>query len=138
MPQKYSEKRLVDVLTAHYRKTHSVRREVKHYEKHIDVVTYCNQQKQVDAIEAKMRDWQRAIQQAILNLTAADFCYVAIWAEAAHLVQEAVLEEYGIGLIAVGTRWGDVDVRVKPKRSPYTNRFVREEIGQQFNKVAVR
>lgn len=132
MATKVTEKRLVDVLVEHLRKSRDVRREVPHYEKRIDVVAYVSNDDFLEGIEAKSRDWPRAIQQAMLNLTAVDYSYVALWSETAHLVDRGILAEHGLGLIAVGTRWGDVEVLVKPRRSEYTNRFVRQKIGERF------
>lgn len=130
-----TERRLVDVLVEHLRKTRDVRREVPHYEKRIDVVAYAAEDNTIEGIEAKSRDWTRAVQQAMLNLTAVDFSYVALWSETAHRVDRKVLEEHGIGLMSVGTRWGDVEVLVQPRRSEFTNRFVRQEIGERFGEV---
>jgi hypothetical protein len=132
MTARVTEKRLVDVLVEYLRKTRDVRREVPHYEKRIDVVTYLSDTDFVEGIEAKCRDWYRAVQQAMLNLTAVDFSYVALWTETAHLVDRNLLEEFGIGLIAVGTRWGDVEFLVEARRSELTNRFVRQLMGERF------
>ena len=132
MAEKVSERRLVDVLVEYMRKSREVRREVPHYEKRIDVVTYQFDADEVEGIEAKSRDWPRAVQQAMLNLTAVDYSYVALWTGTAHRVNRELLDEFGIGLIAVGTKWGDVEVLVQASRSPFTNRFVRQEIGDHF------
>lgn len=132
MAAKVTERRLVDVLVEHLRKTRDVRREVPHYEKRIDVVAYISDDNFVEGIEAKSRDWPRAVQQAMLNLTAVDFSYVALWSKTAHRVDRNILDEYGIGLISVGTRWGDVEVLVQARRSEFTNRFVRQQMGERF------
>ncbi len=132
MSAKVTERRLVDVLVEYLRRTREVRREVPHYEKRIDVVTYLSSQDFVEGIEAKSRDWSRAVQQAMLNLTAVDFSYVALWAETAHRVDRSVLDEFGIGLISVGTRWGEVEVLVEARRSDLTNRFVRQQMSEHF------
>ena len=128
MSARITERRIVDVLVSHLRKSCEVRRQVRHYEKRIDVVTYCPAEGHLTAIEAKTRDWNRALQQAILNLTAAEFCYIAILSTSAHRVDRARLEEFGIGLMSVGTKWDDVELLLKARRSPYTNRFVREQL----------
>ena len=132
MSAQVTERRLVDVLVEYLRKSRKVRREVPHYEKRIDVVTYLSEADSVEGIEAKSRNWARAVQQAMLNLTAVDFSYVALWTETAHRVDRKVLDEHGIGLIAVGTRWGDVEVLVEARRSEFTNRFVRQQMGEHF------
>lgn len=134
MAEQISERRLVDVLVESFRKTHKVRREVSHYEKSIDVVTYSAETELLDAIEAKCKDWRRAIQQAILNLTAVDHSYVALWSRTAHRIDRALLLEYGIGLISVGTKWGDVQVLLAPRKSGLTNRFIRKQLGDEFGR----
>ena len=128
MSTRITERRIVDVLVSHLRKRSEVRREVRHYEKRIDVLTYCPAECRLTAIEEKSRDWKRALQQAILNLTAAEFCYIAMFSSSAHRVDRARLEEFGIGLMSVGSKWGDVQVLVEAKKSPYTNRFVRAQL----------
>lgn len=133
MPSLITERRLVDVLAAFLRKEGDVYREVPHYEKRIDLVTYCRDASSIVAIEAKSCNWQRAVQQAMLNLTAVDLSYVAIWSAKAHLVDRDTLEHFGIGLIAVGTRWGDVEYLVSARQSSLTNRFVRQQIGERFH-----
>ncbi len=63
-----SERRIVDVLIRHMRQSHITKREVKHYEKRIDVLAMCPDTKELWAIEAKTTDWHRAVAQAIVNL----------------------------------------------------------------------
>jgi hypothetical protein len=132
MAARVTERRLVDVLVEYLRKTREVRREVRHYEKRIDVVAFISHGNVIEGIEAKCCDWTRAVQQAILNLTAVDFSYVAMWSETAHRIERDLLDEFGIGLIAVGTKWGDVKLLVEARRSEFTNRFVRQQIGEGF------
>lgn len=126
MAAKITERRLVDVLVSHLRCEFEVRREAAHYEKRIDVLTYCPLSKTFAGFEAKTRNWQRAMQQAMLNLTAVDYSYIAIWSEAVHRVDRDWLDELGIGMCSVGTKWGDVEMLVEARKSPYTNRFIRE------------
>lgn len=128
MSTQISEKRLVDVLMAHIRETGQALREVPHYEKRIDIVAFPNGTDEVWAIEAKVSNWSRAIQQARVNLSAADRSFVAIYSKYAHRVSRETLNELGIGLIAVGSRWGDVNVLYQPKKSPYVNRLVTDRL----------
>ena len=130
--RRVTERRLVDVLVSDLRHQFSVLREVPHYEKRIDVVAFCPNAQEITAVEAKSQNWQKALQQAILNLTAADFCYVAIWDAAIHRVELNLLSEFGIGLVSVGTRWGSVERIIEARRSPFTNRFVHAHIGERF------
>ena len=116
-----TERRLVDVLISHFRKVRVVAREVCHYEKRIDLVSVDPRSGEVWAIEAKTSAWSRAIGQAIVNLSAAERSYIAIYAPHAHRVPHEALAEHGIGLIAVGTKWGEVEVLLEAIESPYQN-----------------
>jgi len=132
MRKRISEKRLVDVLVCHMRTSSTVKREVRHYEKRIDIVTYCSSDQYLASIEAKCTDWSKALQQAILNLTAVEYSYIAIWEPCVHRVDHKVLDEFGIGLLSVGTKWGDVEKLLDAKRSILINRYVRKAMLQQF------
>lgn len=123
-----TERRLVDVLVSHFRKKTAVAREVGHYEKRIDVMSVDRESGEVWAIEAKTSAWPRAIGQAIVNLSAADRSYVAIYSKHAHRVPRETLAEHGLGLISVGTKWGDVEVVVEAPRSPYQNRLLIDRL----------
>jgi hypothetical protein len=122
--QRVTERRLVDVLVAYLRKDTAVAREVGHYEKRIDVVSVDRKSGEVWAIEAKTSAWPRAIGQAIVNLAASERSFVAIYSAHAHRVPRDILAEHGLGLIAVGTRWGEVEVLVEAPPSPYQNRLL--------------
>ena len=126
--KRVTERRLVDVLVAFMRQEHAVSREVRHYEKRIDVAIVTADTDELWAIEAKTTKWTQAIAQAIVNLAAADRSYVAIYTPIARVVPVKLLEDHGLGLIAVGTRWGDVAILRKAPKSPYCNRLVRERL----------
>lgn len=132
--KKVTERRLVDVLVAHFREATAVAREVTHYEKRIDVVSVHRESGEVWAIEAKTAAWPRAIGQAIVNLSASERSYVAIYSKHAHRVSREVLAEHGLGLIAVGTKWGEVDVLVEAPESRYQNRLLVDRLRQHLLK----
>jgi hypothetical protein len=123
-----TERRLVDVLVSHLRQYCAISREVKHYEKRIDVAALWLPTDELWAIEAKTGNWLKAVSQAIVNLAAADRSFVAIYARNVHRVEARILERYGLGLIAVGTRWGDVKIVREASVSPFTNRLVGQRI----------
>ena len=126
--RRISERRIVDVLMEYLRHEHQAAREVRHYEKRIDVVMLTSDSKELWTIEAKISDWSRAISQALVNLCAGERSYIAIYSKNAHRVDEKALDSHGIGLITVGTRWGEVEVVKKAERSPYTNRLMMERL----------
>lgn len=53
------------------------------------------------AIEAKLRDWRRAIGQAFLNKSCAHYSYVAIWHELVSETLYAEAGEFGLGILSV-------------------------------------
>ena len=55
------------------------------------------------SIELKVREWRRALWQAIVNLQIAQESYVAIWYRYQDRVMKhrSLMEQYGIGLIVV-------------------------------------
>ncbi len=138
MVKHVTERRLVDVLVQHLREQHATGREIGHYERRIDVVTIRSDTNELWAIEAKTSNWVRALSQAIVNLTAAERSYIAIYSHHAHRVALGILDEHGIGLIAVGTRWGDVEIVKDATRSPYTNHLATDRIRLQIGKVKGR
>ncbi len=130
--KRITERRLVDVLMQHVRQDHAAAREVPHYEKRIDVALVSCDTQELWAIEAKTSHWMRALSQAIVNLSAADRSYIAIYSKHAGRVDMSLLAEYGIGLIAVGTRWGDVEILKDAERSPCSNGLVVERLKSQI------
>ncbi len=138
MAKRVTERRLVDVLVCYLREQHATGREVGHYERRIDVVAIRSDTNELWAIEAKTTDWSRALSQAIVNLAAAERSYIALYSKHAHRVPLGILDEHGVGLIAVGTRWGDVEILRNAARSPYTNHLATDRIRLQIAKVKGR
>jgi hypothetical protein len=129
-----TERRLVDILVAHFRTHHHTRREVPHYEKRIDVVAIFADTDELWAIEVKVSAWARAISQAVVNLAASERSYVAIDANNVHRVPLAALDAHGIGLISVGRKWGEVKIVHEARPSPFTNRLVVERLRHHVSK----
>ena len=121
--KRISERRLVDVLVHHARPRFFTAREVPHYEKRIDVVAVERHTGEVRAIEVKVSDWPRALSQAIVNQAAADRSYIALHSETAHRVSWEELERTGIGLISIGSRWGDVRILKDARPSTVCNKI---------------
>lgn len=135
MAKRVTERRLVDVLVCYLREQHATGREVGHYERRIDVVAIRSDTNELWAIEAKTTDWSRALSQAIVNLAAAERSYIALYSKHAHRVPLGILDDHGVGLIAVGTRWGEVEILRDAARSRYTNHLATDRIRLQIAKV---
>jgi len=128
MKQTISERRVVDVLVSSLRRSHQVGREVVHYEKRIDVVALCGKSDELWSIEAKIANWAKALCQAIVNLAATERSYIAIYSKHAHRVPHGLLRQHGVGLISVGTKWGDVEIILQAPASPYVNELASRRI----------
>lgn len=130
--KKISEKRIADVLISYLRDDNHVAREVRHYEKSIDVVTMALGGDELCTVEVKTQNWKKAFQQAFVNLAVADRSYVAMYSKYAHRVDTEVLREYGIGLYSVGSAWGDVELLEEANPSLYTNRITNQRIKEKL------
>lgn len=55
------------------------------------------------SIELKIRNWRKALWQAVVNFQLAEKSYIAIWHKFVHCAQrhDNLLRSYGVGLIAV-------------------------------------
>ncbi len=87
-------------------------KEVQFLSRHIDIVGVNG--KKIIAIEVKIKDWKRALQQALTCRLCAHEVYIAMWYKFAHRVPVELFENYGIGLMSVD---GTVDVITKAKKS---------------------
>jgi len=130
--RKISEKRIADVLISYLRDDNHVAREVRHYEKIIDVVTMALGGDELCTVEVKTQNWKKAFQQAFVNLAVADRSYVAMFSKYAHRVDTEILREYGIGLYSVGSSWGDVVLLEEANPSRFTNRITNQRIKEQI------
>ena len=101
------------------------RTEVPLYRSKIDIVTVNPDNKQVVAIEAKISNWYRALQQATSYSMCADRVYLALWHEFIHRVDIEILDKYGIGLLSVN---GSVEEVKKAKKSKFINKELIIEI----------
>lgn len=67
----------------------------------------------VVAVELKVRDWRRALQQAILNRYCAHESYIAVWWDAISQLCEERCAAHGVGLISVEERGYQLVVEAK-------------------------
>lgn len=110
------------------RRRNYVERGLRHYEKTIDIVAVCLESGELTAIEAKTKNWRRAMEQAIVNLAAVERSYIAIYSDFAHRVSLEELDRHGIGLISVGSQWDDVEVVKEAVLSPFVNLLMNKRI----------
>lgn len=78
------------------------------------------------AVELKVKDWKRAVWQAVQNRQVATYSYIALPEGYASAVDTAILGSLGLGLIVSGTRRARVGLRAK--KSPFVNKRIANEI----------
>jgi hypothetical protein len=77
------------------------RPEVQFYEYRIDLYGFSKKQNQTVAIELKLTKWQRAVEQALIYQLCSDLVYIAVPYATSLRVDANLLQEHGIGLVAV-------------------------------------
>ena len=82
-------------------KHHQCTREVSFYDRKIDIVAQNKSNNEVTAIELKMKEWKKAMQQAFIYSTVADYVYVAMPAAKTKLIDVGKYMELGIGVLAI-------------------------------------
>lgn len=127
-----SEKRLTDVLVSYLRDDNYVAREIRHYEKSIDLIAMEIDCDKLFSVEVKVKNWQKAFQQAVVNLAVAEESYVAMYSGYIHRVDLDRLRECGIGLISVGSAWGEVQFIEPAKSSRFVNTITNKRIKEKL------
>ena len=77
------------------------KRELPFYEYRIDLYGFCADENATIAVELKLTDWRRALEQAVLYQLCSDYVYIAMPERFVGRVDTGKLESQGIGLIAV-------------------------------------
>jgi len=117
------EENIVDIVQEYLdgKSFHTVK-ELPFLQRHIDIVGFDPESDVLVAIEAKVKNWQIAIQQAITCLLFADEVYIAMPHEYIHRVNRSELSRYGIGLLEVDS---DVRVNTEAVASRYSSKHDR-------------
>jgi hypothetical protein len=76
-------------------------KELPFYEYRIDLYGFSAKDDVTIAIELKLTDWRRALEQAMLYQLCSDLVYIAMPESSARRVNQTELENNGIGLISV-------------------------------------
>ncbi len=102
MPRKFEASLLPPVASyVRHRSYRLLQAEVPFYEHRIDIYAFSRREKATIAVELKLTNWRRAIEQALLYQLCADFVFIAVPVCTARRVDRSLLKELGIGVIAV-------------------------------------
>ncbi|MBD3189088.1 MAG: hypothetical protein GF308_00505 [Candidatus Heimdallarchaeota archaeon] len=122
-----AEKDLYPIIIDHFiQKGFKCYLEVKYYSRKIDIIA--TKGKIIFAIEAKIANWQKALQQALTCKICANKVYIAMWHNFIHRIPLNKVKQYGIGLLEID---GNVKEIIKPKKSKLFYKPVSEEVLQR-------
>lgn len=128
------ERALVPAITAHFTAMgYDVVPEVELGGRRADLVAFDD--RELIAVELKVREWRQAIRQTMAYQLAADRAFVALPLQHAHGAHRArhVFDREGIGLLAVGPR-NDVrtvlEATPSPRRLPPLTESVRGQLAR--------
>lgn len=76
-------------------------RELQFYEFRIDIYGFSRVKHLTVAIELKIHKWRRALEQALIYQLCSDLVFIAVPANTIARVDDELLREHGIGLLAV-------------------------------------
>lgn len=100
--------------------------ELPFYEHRIDLYGYSSETETTLAVELKLRNWRRALKQAILYQLCADVVFLALPQDANSRIEQELLVEHGIGLILVDPLGDCIEV-VKASKSKVLLKHYKKE-----------
>lgn len=77
------------------------------------------------AVELKVKNWQKALQQALSYRLCADKVYVAVAKQFVHRVNRSMCEDFGIGILGVD---GSVNVVLQAMQSPLIHASLMQRV----------
>lgn len=104
--------------------------ELPFLQRRVDIVGYEPKMDALIAVEAKVKNWQTAVRQAVTCLLFADEVYIAMPTEYIHRVDQSEIARYGIGLLEVNS---SVHVVSKPVSSRYISDNYRKNVIDRFH-----
>lgn len=115
----------------HYYQTggYRVKREVPMKNKVIDIV--CQDDEEIIAIEVKVRNWKKALKQAIIYQLCANKTYVALYHKYSRCIKKQLFLRYGVGLIEID---GSIIIKIESQKNVALNPFYINIINEYFKK----
>ncbi len=86
------------------------------------------------AMEFKLKDWKKALQQATSYQLVADYVYIVMYQKNEKLINNDLIRKNGIGLIIANSR--RFEIKIKPKKNKISDNNLWENIKKVYlNKV---
>ena len=99
--------------------------EVKFFRKKVDFV-YFDADQRIQAIELKIKDWRKALNQVDVNQLFAHFSLLGIWHKYIDNIPFDLFKKYGFGLLSISSK--KIEVVIPPEESKIRNREFTDEI----------
>lgn len=99
-------------------------KEVKLLTRSVDIIAV--KKKKVIAIEVKVENWKRALQQALAYRLCAHEVYIAIWKDFQHRIPMKLLKKHRIGLIIVNE--DKASFLYKPRKSQIIHKNIMNKM----------
>jgi hypothetical protein len=128
------ESLIKDRVTTHLNTKHfKVLEEVPFLDKRIDVLGYSSKRRRIIAVEAKVANWQKALEQALTYRLVAEEVYVALWHDNIRRIELDQFKAFGIGVMDVNCR---VMTLLDPSKSSIIHRSLRSGVEQYIEQSA--
>lgn len=122
-----SEADMVNIIKAFFEKEgFKVVTEVPMLSKRIDVVCLEKEMQDIIAIEAKLQNWKRGLQQASTYRIGSDLVYLAIQRDFSHRVDKNLLRKMSVGLIVVDQN--GIEILIEAPEHMIAHQRIKENI----------
>ena len=102
-------------------------KELKFYDRRIDIVAYSASKKKIISVEAKLSNWYKAFQQALIYQLCSDWVYIAMPEGKLKCIDQKKMKKEGIGFLAIysSNRCREL---IKPRRSKNMRPYYKKEL----------
>lgn len=96
------ESRMLPAVCAYFKQQYDKHQtELQFYEHRIDLYGYSAERNSTVAVELKLRNWRRALEQALVYQLCSDYVFIAVPTSTAQRIDVEQLRNHGIGLLSV-------------------------------------
>lgn len=82
------------------------------------------------AMEFKLKDWKKALQQAISYQLVADYVYIVMYQKNEKYINNDLIKKNGIGLIIANSR--KYEIKINPRKSNIIDNYLWENIKNNY------
>ena len=108
--------------------------ELRFYDRRIDIMAYSARKKKLISVEAKLSNWYKAFQQALIYQLCSDLVYIAMPEGKLECINREKMQKEGIGFLAIysSNRCREL---IKPLRSKNMRHHYKKELINRYVEV---